>query len=361
MVQSILLIAENSSMAVLSATTMKAVIYAAPGDYRVEDRPLPGAPGPGELLVRVRACGVCGSDVTDWYMSPRAPVTLGHEAAGDIVAVGAGVTTFAEGDRVALHHHMPCMVCDVCQHGHYTLCPQFKGTRLHPGGLAEYARVPAEIVAGDVLKIPEDMPYEVGALVEPIACCVRALDRSNIHQSDTVLVMGAGFNGIVLALLASHWGADRVGILDRVPVRLDRARKLGITPFNVDDTEYVDQVRAWANGRGPHSVLVTPATTRVIDAGFSLAGPGATVMMYGPPAPDDIWALNANRVFFQEITITGSYSAGPYDTRRALSLLRNRVIDPGVLITHRFPIEQAKTALSMIKQAGDSLKIMVEI
>jgi L-iditol 2-dehydrogenase len=348
-------------MALLTAATMKTVIFAAPGDYRVEDRPLPGDPGPGELLVRVRACGICGSDVTEWYMTPRAPVTLGHEAAGDVVAVGEGVTAFAPGDRVALHHHMPCMVCDLCRHGHYTLCPQFKRTRLHPGGLAEYARVPAEIVAGDVLKIPDDMPYEVGALVEPIACCVRALDRSNIHEGDTVVVMGAGFNGIVLALLASHWGADRVAIVDRVPVRLERAQKLGLMPFNVDDAHYADQVRRWADGQGPHTVIVTPATTGVIDAGFNLAGPGATVMMYGPPAPDDIWALNANRVFFQEITITGSYSAGPHDTRRTLSLLQNGIIDGSVLITHRFPMDQAKTALSMIKQAGDSLKIMVEI
>ncbi len=351
----------NRMAVATSSATMKAVIYAAPGDIRLEDRPLPGEPGPGELLVRIRVCGVCGSDVTDWYMAPRAPVALGHEAAGDVVAVGEGVSAFVEGDRVALHHHMPCMVCDLCQHGHYTLCPQFKKTRLHPGGLAEYARVPAEIVAGDVLKIPDDMSYEVGALVEPVACCVRALDRSNIRPGDTVLVLGAGFNGVVMALLAFHWGADRVGILDRVPVRLERARSLGLTPFNIDDADMAEQIRRWADASGPHTVIVTPATTKAAEMGFNLAGPGATVMLYGPPAPDDIWPLNANRMFFQEINVTGSYSAGPYDTRRALSILRNRVIDPEVLITHRFPMAQAGTALKMIKQAGDSLKIVVEM
>jgi L-iditol 2-dehydrogenase len=145
-----------------------------------------------------------------------------------------------------------------------------------------------------------------------------------------------------MALLAFHWGADRVGILDRVPVRLERARSLGLTPFNIDDADMAEQIRRWADASGPHTVIVTPATTKAAEMGFNLAGPGATVMLYGPPAPDDIWPLNANRMFFQEINVTGSYSAGPYDTRRALSILRNRVIDPEVLITHRFPMAQVK-------------------
>lgn len=340
---------------------MKTVIYHSPTEILVEDRPMPGNPAPGELLVRVRACGVCASDVTDWYMQPRAPLALGHEPAGDVVAVGAGVTMFREGDRVALHHHMPCMVCDVCQHGHFTLCPQFRRTRLDPAGMAEFVRVPAEIVAGDVLPIPAEMPYEVAALTEPVACCVRALDRSNIREGDTVLIIGAGFNGIVLGLLAPHWGADRVAILDRIPVRLDRARTLGMTTFNVDDADLTDQVRRWANGIGPHVVLVTPSKTQAVQLGFDLAGSGATLMMYGPTAPGDVWGLNTNRVFFQEITVTGSYSAGPYETRRTLSLLHNKVIDPNVLITHRFPIECAAEALAVTRTAGDSLKVMIQV
>jgi L-iditol 2-dehydrogenase len=340
---------------------MRAAIYHAFRDIRVDEVAPPGDPGRGELLVRIRACGVCGSDVTDWYMNPRAPTTLGHEPAGDVVAVGEGVTAFKVGDRVALHHHVPCMVCDVCQHGHHTLCPTFKRTRLYPAGMAEYVRVPAEIVASDVLKLHDDMPYEIGALVEPIACCVRALDRANVRVGDTVVVVGAGFNGIVMGMLAPHWGADRVVVLDRLPIRLERAQALGLQTLNSDDADIVEQVRVWADGSGPHAVLITPSKVPVIDFGFSLAGAGATVLLYGPPKAGETWAFDVNRMFFQEITITGTYSAAPADIRRTMSILKNRVIDAEKLITHRFPLEQAGAAWELTRAAGDSLKVMVEL
>ncbi len=340
---------------------MKAAVYHGPGDVRVEDYAMPAPPGPGELLVKVQVCGVCGSDVTDWYMTPRAPVVLGHEPAGDVVAVGEGVTQFAVGDRVAIHHHVPCMVCDYCRRGSFTNCPTFKRTRLFPAGMAEYVRIPAEIVERDILKLPDDQPYEVGSLVEPVGCCVRALDRANIQRGDTVVVIGAGFNGIVMALLAPHWGAERVALLDRLPVRIERARGLGLTVFNVDDADLKDQIKAWTGGRGPHAVLVTPSAPAAMDLGFDLAAPGATVLLYAPWQPDKLWSVNMFKMLFQEITVTGTYSASPLDTRRALSLMVNGILDPNALITHRFPLAEAEKAWHMTKAAGDSLKIVVEM
>lgn len=339
---------------------MKAVIYAGPGDIRVEDYPMPDSPGQGELLVRVHICGVCGSDVTEWYMNPRAPVVLGHEPAGDVVAVGERVTVFSVGDRVALHHHAPCMVCDFCMRGHHTLCPTFKRTRLYPAGMAEYVRIPAEIVERDILKIPDGMPYEVGALVEPIACCIRALDRSEIQQGDHVLVVGAGFNGIVMALLARHWGANKVVLLDRLPVRIERASSMGLTIFNVDHSDLNEQIHQWADGRGPHVVISTASNEKAVQMAFDLCTPGGTLMLYAPTPPDYRWPLNTNRILFQEVSVKGSYSAGPFDTRRALTLLKDGVLDPNLLITHRFPITEADKAWHLTKAAGDSLKVMVE-
>ncbi len=343
------------------AQTMKAAIYSGPGDIRIEDYPMPTPPSAGEILVRVRACGVCGSDVTDWYMTPRAPVVMGHEPAGDVVAVGEGVTSFKVGDRVALHHHVPCMVCDLCMHGSYTQCPTFRKTRLYPAGMAEYVRVPAEIVERDILKLPDDMPYEVGALVEPVACCVRALDRADVKQGDHVLIVGAGFNGIVMGMLAPHWGANKVVILDRLPIRIERARSMGFTVINVDDADMNDQVKAWAGGRGPHAVLVTVTNEPGLNMAFDLCAPGGTVLLYGPTKPEYRWPLNTNRVLFQEINIKGTYSAGPYDTRRTLSLLQDKLIDANLLITHRFSIDEADKAWHLTKAAGDSLKVMVEL
>lgn len=345
----------------MAAATMKAAIYAGPGEIRVEDHPLPGPPGPGELLIRIRACGVCGSDVSDWYMAPRAPLVWGHEPAGDVAAVGAGVTAFQPGDRVAIHHHVPCMVCDLCMHGHYTLCPTFRRTRLYPAGMAEYVRVPAEIVERDILRLPDGMPYEIGALVEPIACCVRALDRANLRPGDNMLVVGAGFNGIVMAMLARHWGVNRTALLDRLPVRLERARSMGFTAFNVEESDLSEQIRAWSGGKGPHVVVLTVANQKALDMAFDLAGPGGTLMIYGTARPEDRWPLNVNRILFQEITVTGSYSSSPHDTRRTLDMLADGRIDGVALITHRFSITQADQAWHLTKAAGDSLKVMVQI
>jgi L-iditol 2-dehydrogenase len=227
--------------------------------------------------------------------------------------------------------------------------------------MAEYVRIPAEIVERDILKLPADLPYEVGALVEPVGCCVRALDRSNIQRGDTVVVIGAGFNGIVMALLAPHWGAQRVVVLDRLPVRIARAQALGLTVFNVDDADIKDQVKSWARGLGPHAVLVTPSAQAAVDLGFDLAGPGATVMLYAPWQPDKTWPMNMFKLLFNEITVTGTYSASPHDTRRALALLSGGQLDPNVLITHRFPLAEADKAWHMTKAAQDSLKVIVEI
>lgn len=340
---------------------MKALVFTGPGTVQIEEQPHPGDPAEGELLVKIKVCGVCGSDVTDWYMIPRAPVVLGHEPAGEVVAVGTGVSDFKVGDRVALHHHMPCMVCDLCRRGAYTNCVQFKKTRLYPAGMTEYVRVPREIVAGDVLKLPDHLPYEAGSLIEPIACVVRALDRANVKPGDSVVIFGAGFNGVVFALLASHWGADKIALLDRVPVRLQRAESLGIKTFNVDATNLKDEIMAFTSGNGAGVVVVTPSKTAVIQSGLEMVAPGGTLMMYGPPAPGDNWNLDANYIFFKEISIASSYSASPYDTRRTLSLLANGVIDYKVLITHRLPLSQADEAWRMTKAAGDSLKIVVEM
>lgn len=340
---------------------MRVATYYTGGDIKIEETAEPEAPGYGEIVVRVRACGVCGSDVTPWYMDPRAPVVMGHEPAGDITAIGEGVTNFAVGDRVALHHHVPCMVCDLCRRGAYTQCAMFKQTRLYPAGMAEYVRVPAEIVRSDVLKIPEHLSYEAGALVEPIACCVRALDRADVRVGDTVVVVGAGFNGIVMALLASHWGADRVTILEMNPIRMQRARDLGLLVMDSSAADIKEQVAAWADGKGPHAVLVTPSKIPVIQFGFDLVAPGGTLLMYGPPQVGEALPIDANRLFFKEITLRGTYSAAPYDIQRTMSMLANGVINADDLITHRFPLDEAQEAWNLTRAAGDSLKVMVEL
>jgi L-iditol 2-dehydrogenase len=173
--------------------------------------------------------------------------------------------------------------------------------------------------------------------------------------------MGAGFNGVVFALLARSWGADHVALLDRVPVRLARAEGLGIRAFNVDDADYAAQVRAWSGGDGAGVVIVTPSKIPAIQSGLEMVAPGGTLLLYGPPAPGNPWALDLNYTFFKEIDIRSSYSASPYDTRRALSLMTGGVLDWQALITHRFPLAHAEDAWQLTRAAGDSLKVIVEL
>src|SRR5258708_12690604 len=197
---------------------MLAVEYHSNDDVRIVELPIPEI-GPGELLVQLRACGLCARGVMGWYMKAWAPIYPGHEPGGVVVAVGEGIEQFAVGQRVFMHHHVPCMVCHYCQRGAFSQCPTFRATRLYPGGLAEYVRVPALNVQLDVLPLPDELSFETASLIEPLACCVRGINRAAIRPGDSVLVLGAGSNGLMLAQLAQHRGAIPVIIFDPIAYR----------------------------------------------------------------------------------------------------------------------------------------------
>src|SRR5947209_11931965 len=205
---------------------MRVVEYHANDDIRIVEQPTPEI-GPGELLIQMHACGLCASDVMEWYMKPRAPLYPGHEPVGTIASLGEGVEQFSVGQRVFMHHHVPCMVCHFCQRGSFSQCATFRATRLYPGGLAEYIRVPSLNVQLDVLPLPDDLSFEAATLIEPLACCIRGIQRAAISPGDSVLVLGAGSNGLILAQLAQQRGALRVIIVDPIAYRRQRALDSG--------------------------------------------------------------------------------------------------------------------------------------
>ena len=266
---------------------MLAVEYHSNDDVRIVDLPIP-AIGPGELLVQLQACGLCASDVMEWYMKPRAPIYPGHEPVGIIAAVGEGVHQFSVGQRVFIHHHVPCMVCRYCQRGSFSQCSTFRATRLHPGGLAEYIRVPELNVQLDVLPLPDELSFEAATLIEPLACCVRGINRSDIQPGDSVLVLGAGSNGLMLAQLARQHGANRVIIVDPIAYRRQRALDAGIDYVLEPESELenlLQHIYAVNDGRKPDIVLVTPSSVNAMQQGLELVGPGGTVLFFAPPSP----------------------------------------------------------------------------
>ncbi|HZS75584.1 MAG TPA: zinc-dependent dehydrogenase [Ktedonobacteraceae bacterium] len=338
---------------------MRAVEYHSNNDIRLVEMPVPQV-GPGELLVQMQACGLCASDVMEWYMKPRAPLYPGHEPVGIIAEVGEGVTQFHAGQRVFLHHHVPCMTCHFCQRGAFSQCPTFRATRLYPGGLAEYIRVPALNVQLDVLPLPDELSFEAASLIEPLACCVRGIDRAHIRAGDTVLVLGAGSNGILLAQLAKMRGAIRIFIVDPIAYRRERALEVGVdAALDPQAGPVLEQACALNDGRKPDVVVVTPSSIAAMQQGLELVSPGGTVLLFAPPPPEALLSIAPNTLFFSEITLRTSYSAGPYETRQALELLRAGRIRAESVITHRFPLSEAAEAFRLVAKPGNALKVVI--
>ncbi|MBO0789903.1 MAG: alcohol dehydrogenase catalytic domain-containing protein, partial [Ktedonobacteraceae bacterium] len=282
---------------------MRVVEYHANDDIRIVEQPVPEI-GTGELLVQMRACGLCASDVMEWYMRPRAPLYPGHEPVGVVVAVGEGAEPFRVGQHVFVHHHVPCMVCHFCQRGSFSQCATFRGTRLYPGGLAEYIRVPAPNVQRDVLPLPDELSFEHGTLIEPLACCIRGIDRAAVQPGDSVLILGAGSNGLMLGQLARLRGAARVMSVDPIAYRRQRALEMGAdSVFDPQAAPLLAQIQEYNDGRKPDIVIVTPSKPAAMTQGLELAGPGGTVLFFAPPPPTETIPITPHQLFFQEITL----------------------------------------------------------
>jgi L-iditol 2-dehydrogenase len=337
----------------------RAVVFHRPGDVRLERVPLP-APGPGDLVVRIRACGLCPGEAMDWYMARKAPLALGHEPVGEIIHAGSRVRGFAVGDRVFMHHHAPCLRCSRCRRGDFVHCATWRGTRLHPGGVSEFAVVPAEIVRGDTLALPPTLSDDAGTFVEPLATVVKSLRRGVLRPGDSVLVIGLGVMGLLHVMLARRRGAGTIIAADRVPVRLARAAEVGAdAAVDVGDRPLPDAVRDLTDGDGANLVIVGPGTVEAIQSGFDSAAPGGTLILFTPADRDVAWPFPVHDAYFREVTITPSYSAGPDDTAEALHLLLDG-LPAEKLITHRLPLERAAEGYRLVREAKTALKVIVQ-
>ncbi|MDX6690049.1 MAG: L-iditol 2-dehydrogenase [Solirubrobacteraceae bacterium] len=307
----------------------------------LEDVPDPVA-GPGEVVCRVLACGVCGSDVSTGYVSRKLPAVLGHEVVGEVLETGEGVEGVAPGDRVVIHHHAPCGECRRCRRGHETLCDQFRTTALEPGGFAERVRVEAALVP-ELLQLGALEPV-IGTFVEPLGCILRALDRAGLRGGDALLVVGAGSNGL-LAIAAAHArAADAVWV--REP-RADRRRLAEAWGATHHAGEPVDVA------------LVTTSHRDAIEAAAAALGPGGTLCLYATAKPGTPLDLDTEALFLREITVCSSWSAGPQDMRAAYALLASGRVDPRSLVTHRLGLDETARALDL-QRRGEAIKAVVE-
>ncbi len=259
---------------------MRVAVYHSNSDIRVEDRPVPVI-GPAEILVRIRASGICGSDVMEWYRMPKAPLVLGHEVAGDIVEVGEDATHLAVGQRVVVSHHVPCNTCELCLNDAHTACHTLHTTNFDPGGFSEFVRVPALQTERGVLVLPDAVSYEEGTFVEPLGCVVRAQERAGVRPGSTVLVVGSGISGLLHIRLAFALGAGRVVATDVSDYRLDFARRSGAIAFDAAEAGagLPDMVRDVNDGRLADLVILCTSALPAIAQGMASLESGATFML----------------------------------------------------------------------------------
>ncbi|MCG8478996.1 MAG: alcohol dehydrogenase catalytic domain-containing protein [Spirochaetales bacterium] len=336
---------------------MRTVVYYGHDDVRVEQRPIPEI-GNGEILVKTKACGLCGGETMDWYH--RLPKYLGHEPVGEIVEVGSGVNDYKVGDRVFVHHHVACMTCHHCRRGNYTLCDQYASTRIDPAGMAEFFRVPEANLQKDTLLLPENVTDEAGTLIEPFACALKGVRTLGIQPGDTVAVVGAGFIGASYMQLLSFSQAGKIVALDFNDWRIQRAMELGATHGINPNTQRAEAALRDANeGRLADCVVVTAPTTAAWTGAFSLVEKGGTFQAGAPTPPDTSVSIDPNDLYFREVTINSTYSASHRDTAAVLALLAGERLDVDRLITHRFPLEDVQTAVDLLLKAGNSLKSVI--
>lgn len=330
-------------------------------DIRIEDLPIPEI-GPRDALVKMYRCGICSGDVTPWYIRRKAPIVVGHEPAGIIEALGDEVESLSIGDRIFVHHHAPCYRCRHCRRSNFTMCATWKKTHLDPGGIAEYVRVPEINLRYDTLVLPDQVSFDDGTLIEPVACSVKAIEKVNIRPGDVVLIIGLGFMGQLNGMVARHYGAKTIIGADMVPYRLDKALELGMDHVvHVEQEDLTKAVEKLTEGFKADVVIVGPGSVPAMKTGLTCAGKGGTVLFFMSSPEDAVLSFKPFDIYFDEIAIVCSYSCGPNDTRMALDLITSGVITADQVVTHRFPIEETEKGIQVTAAARDSLKTLITI
>jgi L-iditol 2-dehydrogenase len=339
---------------------MRVAVWYNNRDVRVEERPVPEI-GPGEILVRIQACGLCGSDGMEWYRLHKAPLVLGHEVSGEVVEVGQGVRTLRAGDRVSVAHHVPCNTCPYCLSGHHAVCRTLQSTSFDPGGFSEFVRVPALNVDRGVFRVPDEVSHEDATFAEPLGCVVRGQRIAGLRPGETVFVAGCGISAQLHILAARALGAGRIIALDSIPFRIRTARRSGADSVLSCEENVPEQIREINAGLLADRVIVCRET--LIPQALRSVERGGTVLFFAAAGEQDRIPLTVNELFWRtEITLTSSYAAPPADTLTALRLIRSRRVPVNDLITHRLSLAETGRGFQMLTRPAeqDSMKIVIE-
>ncbi len=334
---------------------MKVAVYHSNEDIRIEEQPEPVI-FDDEILVRMKACGICGTDVMEWYRKKKAPRILGHEMAGEIKAVGKSVKAFKKADRVFVSHHVPCYRCHHCDQGNYTACETLHTGNYYPGGFSEFIRVPEQNVKYGTFLLPEEITFEDAAMIEPLACVIAGQNQAGLKKGQSALIIGSGISGLLHIQLARMKGVHVIAT-DIDEYRLNKAIEFGADRTMSADKYSIEKLKDANDNKLADVVIVCAAAVQAIDHAISSIDRKGTLLFFAVPRTDI--AIPSLRFWRDEITVTFSYGAAPDDLQEALELIKSGRVNVRKMITHRVPLSSIMEGFKLVSEAKNSLKVVV--
>jgi L-iditol 2-dehydrogenase len=338
---------------------MLVAVYYNNKDIRIENIPKPEI-GPEEILLKVMASGICGTDVLEWYRLPKAPRVLGHEATGIIEKVGKKVTKYRIGERVFVSHHVPCNQCCYCMKDSHTACETLHTTNYIPGGFSQFIRVPKINVETGIYKLTPNMSFEEGTFIEPLACVIRGQRLADINKCDNVLIIGSGMAGILHIQLSKIKGVQNVFAVDINPDRLELAKTFGADYLIDAKKNLVNQLKNINEGKGVDKVIVCTGAEKAALTALDCVDRGGTILFFAVPDPSIKIPIPITDFWRNETTIKTSYGASPTDLEEALKILSKKQINVSEMITHTLDIREAAKGFRLVAEAGKSLKVILK-
>jgi len=333
---------------------LKVAVWYNNKDIRIKDVPRP-KPGPREMLVKIISCGICGSDVVEWYRLPRAPLVPGHEIGGQIVETGKLIKKYKPGDRVFVAPKVPCMKCSYCKNGHYPVCSNIKDRM--PGGFSEFIIVPESLVEHGTYLLPDSISYDQSTFIEPLACVVRAQKLAGLKKNQTILVMGCGMSGLVHIKLAKTKNCKIIAT-DINQKRLEFAASVG-ADILIDAAENIDKRLIAENTKKADVVVLCTSALSAIKQAWNCVDKGGAVIFFAVPGPDEKVFFPVNKFWTNEIRILTSYYCGPPDIIDAINLIETETIKVNDMITHKLPLNNISRGFQLVMDADTSIKVII--